>query len=72
MLPAWKLFTPRFVAAWIPRWREVGLYALLLMRRALDRPFEKADYHRVEGPRKVRGNPAGEPRLSLLTALKRH
>lgn len=71
MLPSWKLLTPRFLAAWIPRWRELGLYARILCRGALGRRFSMADYLRVDGFRKARGNPAGKPRLSLLTAQKR-
>ncbi|MDB5047030.1 MAG: Zn-dependent hydrolase of the beta-lactamase fold [Fibrobacteres bacterium] len=52
MLPAWKLLSPRFLAAWLPRWREVGLYMVILCRQALGRPFSMGDY--------LKGDPAGQ------------
>ncbi|HKP95098.1 MAG TPA: hypothetical protein VJ385_05005 [Fibrobacteria bacterium] len=44
MLPVRRMLAPRFLAAWIPRWREVGLYALILARQALGRSFSMGDY----------------------------
>lgn len=44
MLPWWKMLTPRFVMTWIPRWREVLLYATILARRLRGRPFVMAHY----------------------------
>jgi UDP-MurNAc hydroxylase len=44
MLPLRRLLAPYFWMAWLPRWREILLYAAILARRALGRPFRMADY----------------------------
>lgn len=49
MLPAWKMLSPRFVLGWVPRWREVALYAAILTRMAMGRPFVMADYLVTKG-----------------------
>jgi UDP-MurNAc hydroxylase len=50
MLPVWKMLSPRFVLGWVPRWREVALYAAILARKAMGRPFVMADYLGAERP----------------------
>jgi UDP-MurNAc hydroxylase len=71
MLPLWRLLAPRFLAAWIPRWREAGLYALILARMALGRPFEMKDYLKTDAPVRGGGKRLFPWRLPLRTAEKR-
>jgi UDP-MurNAc hydroxylase len=42
MLPVRRLLSRRFVTAWAPRWRELGLYARIATRLALGRGFDMA------------------------------
>ena len=44
MLPLRRMLRPRFVAAWIPRWREALLYATILVRKAMGKGFSVSDY----------------------------
>lgn len=44
MLPWWNMLKPRFVMTWLPRWREVLLYGIILGRRAFGRGFVLQDY----------------------------
>jgi UDP-MurNAc hydroxylase len=71
MLPLRKLLAPGFVAAWMPRWREAGLYGRILARMALGRPFEMGDYLKTDAPVRGGGNRLFPRRLPLHTAEKR-
>ena len=46
MFPWRRMLTPRFVMTWIPRWREVVLYATIVLRRLRGHGFVMADYLR--------------------------
>lgn len=48
MLPLRRMLRPRFILAWIPRWREILLYAGILVRRASGKPFSVSDYLATE------------------------
>ncbi len=50
MLPARKMLAPAFLSAWVPRWREVALYGVILFRKALGRPFRLGDYLGAKPP----------------------
>jgi UDP-MurNAc hydroxylase len=49
MLPLRRILSPRMAATWIPRWREILLYARILTRKAMGKPFDMLDYLRCEG-----------------------
>lgn len=44
MLPLRRMLRPRFVAAWIPRWREILLYLTILFKKARGKGFSMSDY----------------------------
>jgi len=44
LLPWRRMLSPRFIMTWIPRWREVLLYATILGRRMRGKPFVMAAY----------------------------
>lgn len=48
MLPLRRLLAPRFLSTWLPRWREVLLYAAILARKATGREFAMEDYLRTD------------------------
>jgi hypothetical protein len=49
MLPWWRMLSPRFVATWIPRWREIALYGKIAVKKALGKPFAMSDYLKAGG-----------------------
>ncbi len=46
MLPSKKMLSLRFISVWIPRWREVILYARIFIGKLLGRPFVLEHYLR--------------------------
>jgi UDP-MurNAc hydroxylase len=44
MLPLRRMAKPRFILAWLPRWREIFLYAQVLTRKLTGKPFRMRDY----------------------------
>jgi UDP-MurNAc hydroxylase len=71
MLPLQRMLHPRFILAWIPRWREVALYAHILIRKALGRPFRMADYLRADRPSQPVKIRTSVLEMPLATAQKR-
>jgi UDP-MurNAc hydroxylase len=71
MLPLRRLLAPKFLMSWIPRWREVWLYSLILTRLALGRPFEMRDYLRTDAPVRGRRSRLFPRSLPLHAAEKR-
>lgn len=49
MLPLRRMLSPRFLLRWAPRWRELGLYGSIFVRKLLGKPFAMEDYLRVPG-----------------------
>jgi len=60
MLPLRRMLRPRFVRAWLPRWREILLYARILAHKAAGRPFSAARYLGAS-PRERRGAASAAP-----------
>jgi UDP-MurNAc hydroxylase len=44
MLPLRKLLGPRNLMTWLPRWRELLLYASIVLRKLRGKPFSTLDY----------------------------
>lgn len=65
-LPLRNLLRPRFVAAWLPRWRELHLYARIALRKALGLGFEMADYLPPHPGHRERTGP-GQGRITAST-----
>jgi UDP-MurNAc hydroxylase len=71
MLPWRKLLAPRFLAAWLPRWRELGLYAVILLRLMMGKPFVMGDYLRTAARKRCGASGVRRFRRSMDFAQKR-
>lgn len=65
MLPVRRMLSPRFLARWAPRWRELGLYAMIHFRMALGKRFAMQDYLKFPGLSQEGSNADGAMRAVL-------
>lgn len=44
MLPLHKILSPKFIAGWLPRWREILLYGVIIYRKGIENAFMRQGY----------------------------
>lgn len=65
-LPLRNLLRPRFLAAWLPRWRELLLYAVIAARKTMGLPFEREGFLSPHPGHRERSGP-GQDRSAAST-----